>query len=493
MPARRNASHRKAEAASTAAARILQAALREDCTAQELSDMACGDPAFAGRVLAWVNSPAYSLARTVVDVRQATSLLGIRGLRNIALGMVLTDHVPAGPKAACLLGNGLRRALVAHSVAEQVSREHADAAFTVGLFLEAGLLTMAAESIDQAHEIASGPAAHRIVRERALGRKPHPELGAEIAQSYRFTEEMVHAIAHHHDPEPPEAPLSRVAWAAERIAAVYEGGFATEIRAQAESAAEAVGLDADVVTDLLEMIPAMVQAGAEIFERDIGEQLSWRELLNGANQQLMRLNAQYVQTVRALEANIEEKERLAEELRVANEKLQQIATHDALTGLPNRRLMDEMLHKFLAQARRGHKPLAMVILDLDHFKRINDDFGHDVGDVVLRTVAEVVLGSVRDSDLASRFGGEELVLVLPETGLEQASMVAERVREAIESTAIVAGGATVKVTASFGVAALEQPTDACVKSSGKALFKASDEALYEAKRAGRNRVVVARV
>ncbi len=482
-------SRRRSEKKETSgsAAQILQAALKEDCSAGELSDMACADPIFAGRILAWVNSPAFALSRTITDVRQATSLLGVRGLRNIALSMLVAGMAPPSPKSKVLLANGLRRALAAHSIAEFVARDQADSAFTTGLFLDAGLLALAAKDIDAAAELAEGPAAHRVLKERALGYTPHPEAGAELAKGYGLPFEMVHAIEHHHDEEAPQAPLSRVAWAAEKLAAVFEGGSPEAARTAAKDAAKVIGLAQDVLEDLLNLLPQMVVDGAKIFDRDVGEQLTMEELVFDANTRLLQLNAQYEQTVAALEKAVEEKEAMAQLLWEANERLHVLASHDPLTGLVNRRIMNSELENHLSLADRQGTSLTVALVDLDHFKRVNDTHGHDMGDEVLKVVAKVLQSSLRGSDIVARFGGEEFVLILPGTSPEQAAAVLDRTRQLVAGTPIIAGGKTINVTASIGGAGITGP--GC-SDQGDNLLKCADLALYAAKDAGRNRVVM---
>ena len=159
---------------------------------------------------------------------------------------------------------------------------------------------------------------------------------------------------------------------------------------------------------------------------------------------------------------------------------------DGLTGLANRRACEETLNGELARAERFPSPLAVVVADLDDFKDVNDRFGHQAGDVVLREFAALLRENVRDIDLASRWGGEEFLLVLPGTDLEGASHVAERVRRGLAGRILLSvDGEPVPVTASFGVAAYPQ------EPTVSALFAAADGALYEAKRLGKNRVALA--
>jgi two-component system cell cycle response regulator len=163
-----------------------------------------------------------------------------------------------------------------------------------------------------------------------------------------------------------------------------------------------------------------------------------------------------------------------------------MAITDALTGLFNRRYMENHLSALIEQATGRGKPLALMALDIDHFKSINDTYGHDAGDDVLREFALRIKRSIRGIDLACRSGGEEFVIVMPETDLTVAAMVAERLRRRIaaEPFSINQGERSIPVTLSIGLAALRGAND-----GSASLLKRADQALYRAKREGRNRVV----
>jgi diguanylate cyclase (GGDEF)-like protein len=165
----------------------------------------------------------------------------------------------------------------------------------------------------------------------------------------------------------------------------------------------------------------------------------------------------------------------------ANARIAEMARTDSLTGLPNRRAFDEALAREVARAHRSGTPLVLALADLDHFKRINDEFGHPVGDAVLAAAGACLRSLLRSYDQAARYGGEELALLLPDTTVEQGFVVAERVRAAVAS--LVVPGCGRAVTVSVGVAGLapaEEPAS---------LVRRSDTALYAAKQAGRDRVV----
>ncbi len=164
----------------------------------------------------------------------------------------------------------------------------------------------------------------------------------------------------------------------------------------------------------------------------------------------------------------------------------ELAVTDPLTGLHNRRYMFGQLDALSQRAAKGGAPVAALLLDIDHFKKINDSFGHDVGDEVLREFAVRLASNVRAIDLPCRYGGEEFVAIMPDTTVEAAHMIAERIRRYISGSPFrVAGGSELlTVTISIGVAGMHDEND-----TPEALLKRADAALYEAKAAGRNRVI----
>jgi diguanylate cyclase (GGDEF)-like protein len=157
------------------------------------------------------------------------------------------------------------------------------------------------------------------------------------------------------------------------------------------------------------------------------------------------------------------------------EEAHQLSLTDILSGVGNRRLMELMIEKSLALATRGNLRLAIVMLDIDNFKRYNDTHGHSAGDTVIRQLGEIINASIRAGDIAARYGGEEFLLLLPDSNLKRSRMLAERLRGKIEQQT--------PVTASFGLATYQPGMDK------KTLLRQADEALYRAKRTGKNRVV----
>ena len=158
---------------------------------------------------------------------------------------------------------------------------------------------------------------------------------------------------------------------------------------------------------------------------------------------------------------------------------------DSLTGLFVRYRFDERAEEEFARARSGGVGLALLILDIDHFKQVNDRWGHPTGDQVLKSVAQVVMNQSRETDFCARYGGEEIAVLMPLTDVDKALPIAERIRRKVEDTLM--GSQKIRVTVSGGVAAVQPST----KRMGE-VVQAADQALYRAKKEGRNRIVAAR-
>jgi diguanylate cyclase (GGDEF)-like protein len=214
--------------------------------------------------------------------------------------------------------------------------------------------------------------------------------------------------------------------------------------------------------------------------------------LTGALRGLVDDLTQHERELTALAQQLEQRVRdRTQELSEANALLETMAMTDALTGLANRRHFGDQLAKEVVRAAAIAKPVALVTLDIDHFKRINDQYGHPAGDAVLRQVALLLEEQVRGSDLLARVGGEEFAVLAVEAPLAEATQLGERLRAAIAGAApISVGRSDVQVTVSVGVAVLWPRADDVLRTPER-LLAAADEALYSAKRNGRNRVEVA--
>jgi two-component system cell cycle response regulator len=173
---------------------------------------------------------------------------------------------------------------------------------------------------------------------------------------------------------------------------------------------------------------------------------------------------------------------MTESLSARSETLEHAALTDGLTGMQNRRFFDDALREYIEEFRKIDKPVGLMILDLDHFKAVNDTHGHDVGDKVLQAVADCLKDMTRYHDVVARLGGEEFAVVAPNMDENLLMKLAERIRKAIAGLVIVSGNVRLKVTTSVGLAVWDQ------HESAEEFYRRADKHLYQAKRLGRNRV-----
>lgn len=169
-------------------------------------------------------------------------------------------------------------------------------------------------------------------------------------------------------------------------------------------------------------------------------------------------------------------------LSARSETLEHAALTDGLTGMQNRRFFDDALREYLEEFARIDKPVGLIVLDLDHFKAVNDTHGHDVGDEVLRAVSSCLKDMTRYHDVVARLGGEEFAIVAPNMDENLLAKLAERIRKAIAGLVIVTGNVRLRVTTSVGIAVWDR------KESAEDFYRRADRHLYQAKRLGRNRV-----
>ena len=281
----------------------------------------------------------------------------------------------------------------------------------------------------------------------------------------------------------PEEELIRAGDEHRNVYVVLDGTFRVHLGTADDDAVAEIG-PGDTVGELSALDgrtrSAVIVAAERARVLVLNEQTFW-SLLRSSHEFALNLLGVLGQRLRGNNAALTESRRLQEQYR-------RHASVDPLTGLYNRRWFREVMPRLMRRMAMKPLPLSVVMADVDHFKRFNDEYGHQAGDYVLFVVAEVLRTRLRPTDLVVRYGGEEFVVVLPETALEGASVAADRVRRAIEQTALATpdGRALPTVTLSLGVAQMHDGDDLV------GLIDAADGALYAAKRAGRNRVELAR-
>ena len=451
-----------------------------------------------------VNSALFGLTREIKSAPHAVAVLGNRALRNLALCLAVRDALKPGAipgfDMISYWEDALRRAVGAKLLSKQVGFDP-DEGFTVGLLQDFGMMAMMFAMPDRAphwEELRSCLPDRRRKLEHRYFSITHDKVGLMLARTWALPRGLALPMAAHHSldanglPEEHRKACS-LAYCADHLAAV----FSAEDKKQALDRCRAVleeqfDLTSERVDQILEELPLGVEEAASALGLRVKEQPKLEDVMRAANRRLVEENMSYQELTIKLERMIAEKNRLANQLQEANKQLESLACYDPLTNLVNRRRFWEVYRSEIARHSRSGKPLTLVMIDLDKFKSVNDNYGHPFGDTVLQSVADAMRTTLRTADTKARIGGEEMVIVLPETDTEAGVASANRVRLAIEALELHTPTGRVPITSSFGVCTWNGNAMSSeeVEQVAKRMMEAADAGLYDAKENGRNQVKV---
>lgn len=482
------------------ALRVIEACGRPEPDVRELVRIVSADTALHAELLRIVNSPYFGLGHTVTTATQAVVVLGQRALRNLALVFAVREVVRSGQlpgfDVQSYWEDTLRRAVSARELARHLGMSQ-DEAFTVGMLQDLGMLAMFLAYPEHApswERLRLSDPSERHERERDLFATTHDQVGAALAKRWFLPEALSFAIAAHHSGVYEELDVEAAAWGrvatgADWMAAVF--GAADKRLALArcrKHLRDLIQVDHAGADALLAGIPSQVSDMAQALGISVKPQIPFAEVLRDANRELVTATLKHDTPEPELARALEQRDRLVAELQQAYDRLAQLAYFDSLTALVNRRRFEEVCVAEFTRHFRSHRPMSLVMLDLDGFKQINDAYGHPFGDEVLRKVAQALRATLRCSDVAARVGGEELCVLLPETDAPGGLIAAERSREAIAALNLHGPGGDVRVTASFGGVTWQFEGGSSPAPDFQSLLGAADAALYRAKHQGRNQV-----
>ena len=479
------------------AVRILDAVKKDETSFNELANIISSDPALSAKILMIANSSFYNVAREIDSIPKALSILGTNTLKNIALSFVIAKDLRGSAEDGIDFDFFWKRALTAAVSAEILSPIISDKnedMFVTGLLQDIGIVIMYLCRKDDYLRVLDEKRASSLAieeSERKIFGFDHQELGSEVLKNWGIPDTIYLPIRYHHryNDIPQNLQLgSHLLLLSDKMSSVYHGTRSAE---KIQDIKKIICGDYGVVEDDLEsIIDSVANKSVEIlsyFEIDPGNMKPFSLIFQEANEELVKLNLSYEQLIVELKQAKEKAENFAQELKKANERLRDMAFKDGLTDLYNHRYFQDLMDGELSRAIRYKRPFSLIMLDLDHFKKINDNYGHPVGDLVLKEVSKTIKITVRDSDIAARYGGEEFAIVLPETELKGAAITAERLRKAVEQLEIETNGCRIDVTVSVGVTCYHPTIDKIEKSE---ILSEADNALYNSKNKGRNMISV---
>ena len=478
---------------SPIALKILDAIRDEDKSFHDLEKIIQADPALTARILKVANSSYYGQIVKVDSISRATAVIGTKHLENIALSFVILKNFQNAPQGSFNIDKFWRRsistAVAAETISAVIEADNTDI-FISGLLMDIGVLVMFLSDPDSYSMMLdekriNGKALADI--EKDTFGFDHTEAGSFILRCWNLDKQIWLPIRDHHfSGSQSPGMTAQILHAADKIASLYHGTKTNQKAAEARDIlSQSFAIKEQQIDRIIDEVGTKARHIIAVFDIDPGDLKPFSQIMQEANDELHRLNMSYSQVVLELKYAKQNAEQLAIELKRSNENLRKLTYRDSLTGLYNLRYLRTVLEVELERAERYKHPLSLLLLDLDHFKEINDTYGHPAGDHVLHEIATVVTGLIRRSDIAARYGGEEFAIILPETSESGAKVFAQRLRRGIEQHLISWGEETFSITVSIGIASLNKQSDS---PSVSEFFTLCDKALYRAKRNGRNRI-----
>jgi len=464
------------------ALKILEAFQKHEPDIQQIGDILSTDPPLTAKILKLVNSSSYGLPTKITSVHHAIKLLGIKAVKNLALSFALINTFQSYKCESIdykrFWKNSLVGATAAKLIAEKLEPGWSDDAFFLGLLQDIGVLIlghcMPRQYALVLNEVGQNAHIYPQSETRVFG-FDHQQIGEYLTKSWELPNTFYLPIGYHHNPD--ELPsvqasilsLTRILHLSSLfIVLVNDNNRAMSLWTLKE-AVNNFGFSSHVNIDqVCDEINKQTQEVFPIFDLEVGKD-KYIQIIETARLELSKLSVEMIHHF------VEQKKEM--------EALKKQVVRDSMTQLYNHHHFRQLLQSELARAERYNRPLSLIFADIDRFKSINDTFGHLAGDRVIKALASKLKMETRESDHVARYGGEEFAVILPETDIKDAKLIAERLRTEIDSMQITYEDKSISPKMSFGITGLSDNKKASVNE----LISQADNALYRAKAQGRNR------
>lgn len=474
------------------AVEILDLTRDPDVMVEQLAYALAKDPVLSAKLLRLANSSLFRRGDPVTTLVEAAVRLGLKTVKLMTLSFTLADAVPRSATARFDYTAYWRHSLVTTVAARSLARlskcAYEDEAFVCGLLSRIGELVLAESMPGRWADVmarSGGVAPDLDIQREVLG-FDHTEVAALLLQSWDLPEVIWKSVRYHGTPDdvPKEAPkavheLARILNMATAVASFIGGpGEGKQLAKVEELGQKYFGVSSSETDAFVLALEGGIVETAMLLNTRLPAVESYDLLLERARRQLLAVSLDTV-------ADLQESTRRAAELEQRNTELLGRIQRDPLTNLPNRGGFDEFLRDVVDArvSQRESGPLGLIMLDVDKFKQLNDEYGHPAGDEVLRSVARGIQAALRADSVAARYGGDEFGVVLPGVGLAGLETVAERIRMRIHEHPAEVDGKKISVTVTVGGACLPHVRS---QRAARTLLARADYCLYEAKRAGRN-------
>jgi len=485
----------------TVASQLITLTSKEDTTLTDIGELVAQDISLSAKILKVSNSAFYSFPQQIGSINQAVSILGMNAVRSLVLSFsflsMKAGKVESRFNFEKFWEKALASAVAAKLILDNVKGADTEEVFISGLLQNLGELILARSfplEYDKVLRAIEEDKQDTLSAEEEVFGLNHTLVGSEVAKSWGFPEVLLLPIEYHHHPE---LYSGKNATIRSTVRAVYLSDLLVNIlftdkpeiyhKQFRRESGKLLALSAEGIENILEQLHTKVKEAGKYFNLKIKTTKSVQEILQEANIRLSLINLDYDQMNKQLIQAKVHLENLTKELEKKNRILDELANIDGLTGVYNHRYFQNVLDQEIDRAVRHSLPISLLLIDIDHFKKVNDTYGHQVGDFVLSEFSRTIQENIRRYDILARYGGEEFVVILPETGAEDGMVVAEKLRAIIEQTPFQDKHEKYHVTASFGHSSATPATEDNFNKN--LLINQADQALYQAKEKGRNRTV----
>ncbi len=477
------------------AVKILDAVQNKESALKDIADIISADPALTAKMLRVANSGYYSRGGPISNIQRAMTILGTNVIKNIALSFVIAESFNQEDKLTFDFDLFWKRSVISAVAADLLAtklEQKNDDLFITALLQDIGSLIIAMSKADEYNRIFNDCEifGYSLVEvEQKAFKFDHSQVSYALLQHWQLPDEITIPTLFHHRPKAAPEDIAQTAsflhYGARFSQLLTSDEIATNTRIVSDEISTAYNLDNKSVSELVDDIALAAKTMLESFELPPGDLKPYTQILQEANDHLSSINLNQAQLVLEMQEAKMKAERMSKELQDANSRLKDLVYRDGLTGLYNHRFFQESLSQELARANRYRTSVSLILFDIDHFKKVNDSYGHQAGDQVLMNIARAVSSSIRPTDIIARYGGEEFAVILPETSPAGAKVFAARLRRCVEGIATLVKGQLIYVTVSAGTASFGPDNN---KRCKDALINAADKGLYLSKQNGRNLV-----
>jgi diguanylate cyclase (GGDEF)-like protein len=476
--------------------RIIEASKDPEISLAEVAEIISLDPALSAKLLKIANSPVYARAHQATTLRDALSILGLNASLTVALSFSLVSSLKSQTGDDDNFRNFWKRSIISATAARQIglmlNEKNLEEFFLASLLQDIGMLAVnCARLTDPAENCTYQDSCNkthfeRVRCEKSLWGIDHSDIGAWLLKSWQLPEKLYQAVLCSHSKdcnasaEISARKFARCVWLSGVLSDIWlDQDRERIIEEHRHTVQQLLGMDQEGFYEFINQVDSQLPDMSSLFDVALLDEKSREQILNEARDILVEQNLKLIQQSSQCQQEIVSLQKKAQ-------NIEEKANRDHLTGTSNRKHIEELLGTEFEIARRRQRPLSLAFIDIDHFKQINDNHGHQAGDLVLKQIAGFFAAQIRQQDSLARYGGDEFLLLLHNTSEDDAYSLLSRIMTSLQSSpSIEVNEQLIRVTISIGMASF---TPGDKTASPEQLVDAADQALYQSKKSGRNTI-----